>query len=143
MSFSSDIKTELSREVSRRRHCQLAELAAMISFGGHISIKPSGCRIVMQSENLKVAKKYCTLLKKCFNIYSEIVVRTYSSQRRSRTYILYIGNQKDCLRILQALKFIDAHHTVQSFHTFVNPLLISRPAASGLFSGAPFSPPAP
>ena len=32
MSFSSEIKEELSRNIPRARHCQIAEIAAMLSF---------------------------------------------------------------------------------------------------------------
>ncbi len=31
MSFSGDVKEELSRQVPQSRHCQIAELAALIS----------------------------------------------------------------------------------------------------------------
>lgn len=32
MSFSSEVKDELAKQISKSRHCQLAELAAIISF---------------------------------------------------------------------------------------------------------------
>ncbi len=31
MSFSSDVKEELAKQISKSRHCQLAELAGIIS----------------------------------------------------------------------------------------------------------------
>ena len=36
MSFSSEIKEELSRNIPRARHCQIAEIAAMLSFIGTV-----------------------------------------------------------------------------------------------------------
>ena len=36
MSFSSDVKAEISGSVSNSRHCQIAELAAMISMVAHV-----------------------------------------------------------------------------------------------------------
>ena len=36
MSFSSDVKEEMSRIIPSARHCQLAEIAAMVEFGGMI-----------------------------------------------------------------------------------------------------------
>jgi DNA-binding transcriptional regulator WhiA len=36
MSFSKDVKEELSLQISDARHCRLAELAAILSFGGSV-----------------------------------------------------------------------------------------------------------
>ena len=38
MSFSSDVKEELARQYSKSRHCQIAELSAMIMQEGRISM---------------------------------------------------------------------------------------------------------
>lgn len=38
MSFSGKIKEELARQWSEARHCQIAELAAIISMCGKVSI---------------------------------------------------------------------------------------------------------
>ena len=42
MSFSSDVKEELSRQSLPGRHCQIAELAAMISFGSEFVFPDHG-----------------------------------------------------------------------------------------------------
>ena len=36
MSFSSDVKKELARNISAARHCRIAELAGMIGMVGHV-----------------------------------------------------------------------------------------------------------
>ena len=38
MSFSSRVKEELSRQLSSARHCQIAEIAAILSLCGRIHI---------------------------------------------------------------------------------------------------------
>lgn len=38
MSFSGEIKEELSRHISEARHCQIAEIAAFISMCGSVMI---------------------------------------------------------------------------------------------------------
>lgn len=38
MSFSSKVKDELSRQVNPARHCQIAEIAAILSLCGKIKI---------------------------------------------------------------------------------------------------------
>lgn len=69
MSFSQKVKEELSRQLSPARHCQLAELAALLHFCGQYGREPEGTYIIgFQTENAVVAKKGFTLLRKTFNI---------------------------------------------------------------------------
>ena len=69
MSFSKEVKEELSRQISPGRHCQIAEITAIISLCGNISINHlDEYRIQIHTENLPVARKYFPLLKKTFNI---------------------------------------------------------------------------
>lgn len=42
MSFSSGVKEELYRHISPARHCQLAELAALLHFNGSIGRRYDG-----------------------------------------------------------------------------------------------------
>ena len=74
MSFSSRVKEELSRQLSPARHCRIAETAAIISLCGKIEIDAEDrlC-IKINTENAAVARKYFTLLKKTFNISTEII----------------------------------------------------------------------
>jgi len=69
MSFSTDVKEELEKVLPSARHCQLAELAALICFGCNIRVSEAeGARIEIQSENDFIQRKYFTLLKKTFII---------------------------------------------------------------------------
>lgn len=69
MSFSTEVKEELERTVPGSRHCQLAELAAIICFGCRLSEDAEGKKeIILHSENQMVVRKYFTLLKKTFII---------------------------------------------------------------------------
>ena len=69
MSFSSKVKEELSRQLSPARHCQIAEIAAILSLCGRIQISENNrYRVKIHTENEAVARKYFTLLKKTFNI---------------------------------------------------------------------------
>ena len=65
MSFSSGVKDELSRHQTLARHCQIAEIAAIISMCGGVSISEKDhYSLKIQTENVYVARKYLTLLKK-------------------------------------------------------------------------------
>lgn len=69
MSFSSDVKEELEKIINPARHCQLAELAAILHFCGQYGKDKEGSfTIGFQSENDAVIRKGFTLLKKTYNI---------------------------------------------------------------------------
>ena len=86
MSFSSKVKDELSRSLSPARHCQIAETAAIISLCGKILINEDDeyC-IKIHTENVAVARKYFTLLKKTFNINSDVSIRRNAYLKKNRT----------------------------------------------------------
>lgn len=66
MSFSSEVKEELARQHSKARHCQVAELAAMIMQEGRICVNPYA--LSFDSENPILNEKYALLLKRAFDI---------------------------------------------------------------------------
>ncbi|MGN0167974.1 MAG: DNA-binding protein WhiA [Acetatifactor sp.] len=69
MSFSSEVKEELARHISPARHCQIAELTAILNFCGQIGRDETGhFTIGFQTENEAVVRKGFTLLKKTYNI---------------------------------------------------------------------------
>ncbi len=75
MSFSQNVKEELSRHISPARHCQLAELAAMMHFCGQYGRDKKGnYTIGFQTENEAVSRKGFTLLKKTYNINTDVVI---------------------------------------------------------------------
>ncbi len=110
MSFSSSVKEELSRQLSPARHCQIAEIAAIISLCGRIRISEHDrfC-IKIHTENSAVARKYFTLLKKTFNINTDVSIRQGMRVRTSRTYTVGIRRHEDALRVLRASKLLDQH----------------------------------
>ena len=66
MSFSSDVKIELAKQHSKSKHCQVAELAAMIMQEGRISLSPM--ELSFESENPMLMEKYAILMKRAFSI---------------------------------------------------------------------------
>lgn len=75
MSFSSEVKGELAKHISPARHCQLAELAAMMNFCGQYGRDAEGnYALGFQSENEAVRRKGFTLLRKTFNINTDAVI---------------------------------------------------------------------
>ena len=107
MSYASKVKDELSRQLSAARHCQIAEIAAIISLCGRISITADNrYSIKIHTENVAVARKYFTLLKKTFNIVTDVSIRRNSYLKKNRTYSVVVDEHHDAIRVLQATKLI-------------------------------------
>ena len=134
MSFSKEVKEELSRQMPMARHCQIAEIAAIISFCGNVCIS-SGDRysIKIHTEKLSVARKCFTLVKKTFNIYTEISIRQNAYLKKSKTYTIFIKGHEDALRILQATKLLDENHEVEENLSIVNNVVIMQSCCKRAF----------
>ena len=104
MSFSKDVKEELSLQMSNARHCRLAEITAILSCEGRIICTESSYYLKLQTEKLVVARKYFTLIRKTFNINIDISVKTNSTAKDNRIYTLIIRDIKAVNLILQATK---------------------------------------
>lgn len=98
MSFSGKVKEELGSQISRARHCQIAELAALFACCGHVVSEGDGnFSAKFVTENLTVAKKYSILIKKAFHFHIEMSVRGHQ-------YLIYILDSEDAMTFFQALK---------------------------------------
>lgn len=81
MSFSSEVKVELAKRISPARHCQIAELAAIMNFCGQYGRDSEGnYTIGFQTENEEVVRKGFTLLKKTYNINNGVALSEQDMQ---------------------------------------------------------------
>ena len=106
MSFSRNVKEELARHHSTARHCQIAELAAILSMSGKICYNGQGQRqLIFQTENEVVVRKCFTLLVKTFNIKTDVVVRRNTGKDNYSYYIYAKGEELLAIRdtIVQAV----------------------------------------
>ncbi len=109
MSFSSEVKEELAKHTGSSRHCQLAELAAIISHVGVITVTDGvATGLSLQTDNPLVIRKFFTLLKKAFNI---------------RDDKLEIDNTEHIGSILRAVKMIDADGRLKSISDGASPMI--------------------
>lgn len=103
MSFSSDVKKELARNISAARHCRIAELAGMIGMVGHVDCQDGKpVRIVISTERSVIANTMSELIKKLFGLVPECSVKRTGAD--SRVYKMVFNRQGDVERILTTLK---------------------------------------
>ena len=100
MSFSGKVKEELLEHYARARHCDIAELSAIVHMVGHGGV----CCLKVHTENLGVARKCFTLLVKTFNIKTDVVVRRNTGKDNYSYYIYAKGEELLAIRdtIVQA-----------------------------------------
>ena len=67
MSFSSGVKEELSRHQTMARHCQIAEIAAIISMCGGVSISEK------ESYSLKIQTENVWYVLSCYTFGGRII----------------------------------------------------------------------
>ena len=125
MSFSSEVKEELSRHLPTARHCQIAETAAILSLCGQISEKDGTIRI--QTENAYVARKYFTLLKKTFNIEAALAVKL---NQKENTYLIRANDREETCQILQAVKL---HETDRQLTMPIPAVVVQRQCCKRAF----------
>ncbi len=133
MSFSGNVKEELSEHWSNARHCQIAELAAILGLCGSIIINSRNeYRVKVHTENKAVARKVFTLIKKTFNIESDISIRR-NIQKQSVSYSVVVKQHQDALRVLQAVKLIDEHLDGFEEVRIVNPIVVQQTCCKRAF----------
>lgn len=101
MSFSSDIKKEISRAETGSRCCIKAELCAFICFGAAVTKTEDGFSIRISTENASAAKRCFTLIKKAFNPKIELEIQKSRAGRGSYAYVLNIDDDLLCRTILK------------------------------------------
>lgn len=127
MSFSRKVKEELSKQLSTARHCQIAELSALISLCGKILITERDQFILkIQTENITVARKCFTLIQKTFNISTEISIRYHSNSKKGNIYSMTVMDHDMVLKILQATKLMDDHNEIGEKLSLHNNIVIQN-----------------
>lgn len=127
MSYTSEVKEELSHQISNAMHCRVAEIAAIISMCGNIMISATDrYSIRVYTENIAVARKFHNLLKKTFKINAEISIRQSAYSKKSRTYNIIVSNHNDSVKILQATKLMDSYGNIEENMSITDNIVIMK-----------------
>ena len=98
MSFSTKVKEEIAKHSSHSRHCQIAELLALLLATGEVIFDDGQVRLIMRPENPLIGDKICRLIDQLFEKKIEYV-----------RYPKYIEIQDDSMveKVLQMVKLSD------------------------------------
>lgn len=127
MSFSGKVKEELASHISAARHCQIAELAAILQFCGRIRRSDSGEMLLcFETENEVVEKKCFTLLRKTFNIETSVWKSDEKKAEKLEHMSIAISDPDVVWNIFRALKLINEDGVFIGLEEPVNPMLIKN-----------------
>ncbi len=127
MSFSGEIKEELSKITDSSRHCRLAELAAIISGCGQVIIdEDDQYELEVRTENVCLARKYYALVKKLFGIQAAVILRKNEYLSKTATYHLVVDEHEDAVHILNAVGVLDEDGFVRENVEYSQKRLLER-----------------
>lgn len=133
MTFSAKVKEELSRRWNDAKHCQIAEVAAIVSMCGKVTINSyDNYSIRVHTENISVARKYFTLIRKAFNINVDTFV-TRNKTRENVSYTVIIKKHEDALRVLRAIRLMNEGSDISEEYSIVNNPLIRNSCCKRAF----------
>ena len=98
MSFSAKVKEEIGRHNNHSRHCQIAELLALVLATGEVELADGQAKLILRPETDLVGDKICQLIEELFN--STIAVNRHSK------YIEIVDAQMTD-QLLQTIKLSD------------------------------------
>lgn len=110
MSFSAEVKKELCKCSVSARHCRIGEITAILYMCGRIRINEKDeYSIVVQTENVMVARRVYTLMRKTFLAKPVIMVRNSEYLKKTRIYRVVINDHIEAIRLLKAAKMMDEY----------------------------------
>jgi len=104
MSFSTDVKTELS-SLKHLDCCNKAELSALFHIGGSIELRNTGLSLLFQSTNLAVVRKMMRLTKSLYNIDLTLISKKQTKLRKHDLYVVEASDHAE--KILSELSLMN------------------------------------
>lgn len=112
MSFTGEVKEELSRLQPRRLCCQKAELSALVRIEGTLYISgPEWFRLEVATETAAVARKTIKFLHGLYGLKTELTVRR-SLLHKTNNYLITVPGQPRLPQVLNELGILDDSMTL-------------------------------
>ena len=139
MTFSSEVKNEIARIIPTVRHCILAEILAIVYFIGTVSLSKNGeISLKISTEYSGLARKYFTLVKKTFNINTDVVISNSTLVRRKRLYSVSIVDSAGAKEVLKAIKLLKNQELIDSLPLEGNTVLLNSCCKKAFLGGHSF-----
>lgn len=97
MSFSGEMKEEIARLIPMQEADVRAELSAIIRFCGRIIRLEDSVAVLVETENVALAKTFVKLIKKAFDIQVQLEIRRHGAGKNNQYFILLSERPEDIL----------------------------------------------
>ena len=135
MSFSSEVKEELSHVDGHEIHCKIAELAAIIGLCGRLQCEEGRYSLILHTENVAVARRFYSLIKEVFYLQPGVSTTQHDYLKKNRFYMISVKDSVQTLKILKTVQLIN--NLGQMDEEFLI-RCCREPAAAELFCGEHF-----
>lgn len=137
MTFSSEVKDELIRVEPGAGHCKLAEILAIVYFIGTVSLaKNNELSLKISTEHSGLARKYFTLIKKTFNINTDVVISNSALVRHKHLYSVCIIDDAGTEEVLKSIKLLKNRESADKLSLERNSILVNSCCKKAFFRGA-------
>ncbi|WP_211748721.1 DNA-binding protein WhiA [Paenibacillus sp. Marseille-Q4541] len=120
MSFAAQTKKELTL-IESEPCCEKAELSALIRMLGSVQLSNKKVILDVSTENAAIARRIYSLLKKHFQVHTELLVRKKMRLKKNNVYIVRIP-----VRVQEILKELEIVSEGFLFTPGINPNAISK-----------------
>lgn len=117
MSFSNDVKNELSRIETNDLCCDKAELLGLLRMSGAIIIRGSNVGIHFSTENAALARRVLQLLKSNYQVQTEVVITRSRRLKKNNRYQVRVIPAPQVSKALTELQLLSVESDLK------NPLL--------------------
>ncbi|MGG1554931.1 MULTISPECIES: DNA-binding protein WhiA [Paenibacillus] len=104
MSFAATTKKELTLINDDEACCQKAELSALIRMNGSVQLSNQRVILDVSTENAAIARRIYSLIKKMYNMHTELLVRKKMRLKKNNVYIVRVPGQVQ--ELLSDLKIV-------------------------------------
>jgi DNA-binding protein WhiA len=106
VSFSNDVKNEVSRIEDEDRCCELAELFGLLKISGSVSLQGKKVGINFITENAALARRTLRLLKDNFNVQTEVVITRSRRLKKNNRYQVRVIPSEEARLALRNLQLL-------------------------------------
>lgn len=92
LSFAAQTKKELTL-IEQEDCCEQAELAALIRMNGTVQVTNQRIALDISTENAAIARRIYTLIKRKFQVHTELIVQKKMRLKKNNVYIVRVPSQ--------------------------------------------------
>ncbi len=133
MSFSSEVKKELLAKKDQARHCQLAELAAMLGGAGKLHRQGGRMHVAFITENEHVASRYADLLEQTGEIKASVTQAHHIQQKNKISYLVDLSHEESVQKLFLMLKIISRDGRIREHMTLTDGQLLQKSCCKRAF----------